>query len=71
LEREPKLHACHSQDAALEISDDDARLLKEILESEISDMSPEIADTDNPTYRRELKEKREQMRALLGKVQQA
>lgn len=55
----------------IELSDDDARFLTEILESEISDLSPEIADTDNPTYRRGLRERREHMRALLGKVRQA
>ena len=55
----------------VELSDDDARFLSEILESEISDLSPEIADTDNPVYRRGLRERREHMRALLGKVRQA
>jgi hypothetical protein len=52
----------------LDLSDDDAGLLREILQSAVGDLSPEIADTDNPTYRRDLKERRERLRAMLSKL---
>lgn len=52
----------------IDLSDADAELLAEILSRTISDLSPEIADTDNPIYRKELKERRDRMRDLLGRV---
>ena len=52
----------------LDLSDDDAGLLREILQSAIGDLSPEIADTDNPTYRRDLKGRRERLRAVLSQL---
>ncbi|HEU5003273.1 MAG TPA: hypothetical protein VFW71_10920 [Actinomycetota bacterium] len=55
----------------LELSESQAQLLGDVLESEISNLSPEIADTDNPIYRRELKERREHLRAVLAKLQAA
>ena len=50
----------------LELSAEQADLLGDVLDSTIRDLSPEIADTDNPSYRRELKERREQLRAIRG-----
>jgi hypothetical protein len=49
----------------LELTDDDVQLLREVLTAEVSDLSPEIADTDNPSYRRELRARRDRLRALL------
>ena len=49
----------------LSLSDEDARLLRDLLEQVISDMSPEIADTDNPAFRRELISRRVALRRLL------
>ncbi len=52
----------------VDLSDADVELLTDILSGVISDLSPEIADTDNPTYRRELKERRARIRELLARV---
>ena len=41
--------------ATLELSADELDLLCDVLDSTIGDLSPEIADTDNPSYRRNLK----------------
>src|SRR5437016_2839146 len=49
----------------LDLSDDDAELLRDVLDSVVRDLSPEIADTDNPYYRRELKERRDRLRGVL------
>ena len=49
----------------LDLSDVDAELLREVLDSVVRDLSPEIADTDNPAYRRELKERRDRLRTML------
>jgi hypothetical protein len=49
----------------LELTDDDVQLRREVLTAEVSDLSPEIADTDNPSYRRELRARRDRLRALL------
>jgi hypothetical protein len=48
----------------LELSAEQVVLLADLLDGAIRDLSPEIADTDNPTFRRELKERREQLRAI-------
>ena len=52
----------------IELSDEEAQLLREILGSVISDLSPEIADTDNPDYRRALIDRRTHIRAILAKL---
>jgi hypothetical protein len=52
----------------LDLSDDEASDLTDLLDSAISDLSPEIADTDNPAYRKMLREKRERLRAIRGKL---
>ena len=49
----------------LDLSNGNAELLREVLDSVVRDLSPEIADTDNPAYRRELKERRDRLRAML------
>jgi hypothetical protein len=50
----------------LELSAEQADLLGDVLDSTIRELSPEIADTDNPMFRRQLKERREQLRAIRG-----
>jgi len=53
----------------LELSDDQVQVLMAVLDQVVSDMSPEIADTDNVEYRSELKRRRDllsQVRAQLG-----
>jgi hypothetical protein len=52
----------------LELSDDDARLLHEVLDTVVSDLSPEIADTDNPQFRRSLEQRRDRLKAILDSL---
>jgi hypothetical protein len=52
----------------IDLNDEEADLLRDVLESVVSDLSPEIADTDNPFYRRELIGRRDRLRAILDKV---
>ena len=48
----------------VEFSDDQAEELQTTLDVVISDMSSEIADTDNPGYRRELEARRVRLRSI-------
>lgn len=48
-----------------DLSDDDAELLREVLDSVVSNLSPEIVRTDNPGYRRMLKARRDRLRGML------
>ncbi len=50
------------------LTEEDAELLREVIEVVISDLSPEIADTDNPSYRRMLRSRRAALGALLEKL---
>lgn len=52
----------------LELSDHDAQLLREVLDLVVSDLSPEIADTDNARYRRALIDRRGHIAAILDAV---
>ncbi len=52
----------------LDLNDEAAALLREILNSTVRDLSHEIADTDNSTFRAELRERRDAVRALLDDV---
>jgi len=52
----------------LELDDGDLQILREVLYSVIQDLSPEIADTDNPVYRRDLKSRRDRLRAMLERL---
>lgn len=49
----------------LTLDRDDAALLERILSGYLSDLRMEIAGTDNPTWRRELKAEEGRVRALL------
>jgi hypothetical protein len=48
----------------LRLSDEESALLREVLDAAISELSPEIADTDNAGYRRMLKERRDRLVAM-------
>jgi hypothetical protein len=50
----------------LDLSDDDAELLREVLDSVVSNLSPEIVHTDNPGYRHMLKARRDRLRGMLN-----
>jgi hypothetical protein len=49
----------------LDVNDEDVQVLREVLTSVVSDLSPEIADTDNFEYRNALKGRRDRLRAIL------
>jgi len=48
-----------------------ARLLRQTLESVLSDMSVEIASTDRKEYRDEIKDEREALREVLNRLDDA
>lgn len=52
----------------IELSDEDAQLLREVLNSVVKDLSPEIANTDNASYRRDLVDRRQHIAAILEQV---
>jgi hypothetical protein len=52
----------------LDLSEDDVELLRQILDAVIRDLSPEIADTDNPSYRRALRERRNHVATLVDRL---
>jgi len=52
----------------LELNDDEALALRDAVSSTVSDLSPEIADTDNPRYRRELKARRDLLSAVVRQL---
>ena len=43
---------------------EDVQLLREVLTAVIRDLSPEIADTDNPAFRRDLKSRRDHLQRI-------
>jgi hypothetical protein len=49
----------------VEISEAQATVLRELLDSRIGSLSSEIRHTDNPTYRQGLREQRDHLRSLL------
>jgi hypothetical protein len=58
----------------LELSVSEAEELKHVLDEVISDMSSEIANTDNPTFREALKQRRDLLsgiRTLVGAAEGA
>ena len=52
----------------LELEPDELDVVREVLTSAISDLSPEIADTDNFEYREALKAKREVLRGVVARL---
>ena len=51
-----------------ELSDDETLLLREVLDSTVRDLSPEIVDTDNPNFRRSLVDRRDHLRTILDRL---
>ena len=52
----------------LELDNNDAAVLKESLESVVSDLGYEIANTDSKDFRDNLKQKRELLKRLAGEL---
>jgi len=52
----------------LELTDDDAGALQEVLDMAVRDLSMEIADTDNAEFRRGLTARRDRLQGLLDQV---
>ena len=52
----------------LNLSESQAEELRQTLEGVLGDMSSEIADTDNPSYRLTLKERRDHLRSVRDKL---
>jgi hypothetical protein len=50
------------------LTEEEATELRQLLDETISDMSMEIADTDNPQYRATLRGRRERLAAIRAKV---
>lgn len=52
----------------LDLPDHDVELLADVLDIALSDLTSEIAHTDNRALRQELKDRRERLRGLIGLV---
>jgi hypothetical protein len=52
----------------LDLSDELAEELRDTLGQVVGDMSSEIADTDNPAYRRGLEARREKLRSVISQL---
>jgi hypothetical protein len=52
----------------LELSDDDARILRDVVESCLSDLRMEIADTDSMDFREALKRREEFLKRLVKQL---
>lgn len=52
----------------LQLSMTEAAELASLLDGTISDLSPEIADTDNADYRAMLRDRRESLKSIRGKL---
>jgi hypothetical protein len=52
----------------LRLDANEATMLAEVLERYLSDLRVEITDTDNPNYRRELRDEREGLEAVLTRL---
>jgi hypothetical protein len=50
------------------LTDDETELLTDVLDSVITELSPEIANTDNAAYRTMLRGRREQLQAIRSKL---
>ena len=51
--------------ARIDLEAGDVVLLRDVLAAVVRDMSPEIADTDNAAYRRDLKARRDRLQHVL------
>ncbi|MHA2032662.1 MAG: hypothetical protein ACW99Q_25100 [Candidatus Kariarchaeaceae archaeon] len=52
----------------IKISNEDAKILYDVLESNISDLSVEISDTDRLDFRDSLKSKRNVLQRILAEI---
>jgi hypothetical protein len=52
----------------LTLTDDEASELQDLLDGSLRDLSSEIADTDNPSYRLTLKERRVHLQAVRSRL---
>lgn len=55
----------------LELNKEEQRILAELLDSDISELRLEIANTDNAAYRAMLKQRAQVLRQILAKLQTA
>jgi hypothetical protein len=52
----------------LTVNDAEATELRDLLDGSLGDLSSEIADTDNPTYRLALKDRRARLQAVRAQL---
>lgn len=52
----------------LELTTDEAEALHDLLATRLGDYSAEIAATDNPSFRRELRERRDLLHGIQGRL---
>jgi len=52
----------------LRLTDDEATELRDLLDGSLGDLSSEIADTDNPSYRLALKQRRVHLQAVRSRL---
>ncbi len=50
------------------LNEEELIVLRDVLESYLSDLRMEIADTDNYDFRQELKHKEDRLKAILEKI---
>jgi len=55
----------------LTLTDAEATELRDLLDGSLGDLSSEIADTDNPTYRLALKDRRARLQAVRARLEAA
>jgi hypothetical protein len=53
----------------LEVTDEEAHLLREVLRSYLTDLRGEIVDTDNPEFKRTLRHERELLDAIAARLE--
>ncbi len=66
--RTPTNRMIKGDEMQLELNDEQAAELRQILDSVLGDMSSEIADTDNVSYRELLNARRDNARAIRDKL---
>jgi len=52
----------------LTLTDHEAQLLRQVLESYLKELRGEIVDTDNPAFRRELRDERDALAAVAERL---
>jgi len=55
----------------LTVNDAEATEMRDLLDGSLGDLSSEIADTDNPTYRLALKDRRARLQAVRAQLEGA